>query len=80
MSPHGVHDTGCDRHIPGQGCNSRRYGDMIETLSRQSQLIVITHNRETMSHAGVLYGITMGQDGASKLLSVKFEEAVAVAK
>jgi len=60
--------------------NSRRYGDMIEKLSRKSQLILITHNRETMSRAGVLYGITMGADGASKLLSVKFEEALAVAK
>jgi len=60
--------------------NSKRYGDMIENLSRKSQLILITHNRETMSRAGVLYGITMGADGASKLLSVKFEEAVAVAK
>lgn len=60
--------------------NSRRYGDMIETLAKHSQLIVITHNRETMSRAGILYGITMGSDGASKLLSVKFEEAVAVAK
>ncbi|MSR70640.1 hypothetical protein EXS62_01210 [Candidatus Kaiserbacteria bacterium] len=60
--------------------NSRRYGDMIENLSKKSQLILITHNRETMSRAGVLYGITMGSDGASKLLSVKFEEALAVAK
>lgn len=60
--------------------NSRRYGDMIESLAKKSQLIVITHNRETMSRAGVLYGITMGSDGASKLLSVKFEEALAVAK
>lgn len=60
--------------------NSRRYGDMIETLAKHSQLIVITHNRETMSRAGVLYGITMGSDGGSKLLSVKFEEALAVAK
>lgn len=60
--------------------NSRRYGDMIESLSKKSQLIVITHNRETMSRAGILYGVTMGGDGISKLLSVKFEEAVAVAK
>ena len=60
--------------------NSRRYGDMIENLARHSQLIVITHNRETMSRAGILYGVTMGGDGASKLLSVKFEDALAVAK
>lgn len=60
--------------------NSRRYGDMIENLSKKSQLILITHNRETMSRAGILYGVTMGSDGVSKLLSVKFEEALAVAK
>ncbi len=60
--------------------NSRRYGDMIEELAKRSQLIVITHNRETMSRAGILYGVTMGSDGVSKLLSVKFEEAAAVAK
>ncbi|MFA5996581.1 MAG: AAA family ATPase [Candidatus Paceibacterota bacterium] len=60
--------------------NSRRYGDMIENLAEKSQLIVITHNRETMSRAGILYGVTMGNDGVSKLLSVKFDEAVAVAK
>jgi chromosome segregation protein len=60
--------------------NSRRYGDMIEALAERSQLILITHNRETMSRAGILYGVTMGSDGVSKLLSVKFDEAVAVAK
>jgi len=60
--------------------NSRRYGDMIENLAKKSQLIVITHNRETMSRTSILYGVTMGGDGVSKLLSVKFDEAVAVAK
>ncbi len=60
--------------------NSRKYGDMISSLSNYSQLILITHNRETMSRAGVLYGVTMGGDGASKLLSIQFEEAVKVAK
>ena len=60
--------------------NSRKYGDMLEKLSKHSQLIVVTHNRETMSRAGVLYGVTIGNNGASKLLSVKFEEATAIAK
>lgn len=60
--------------------NSRRYGDMIENLAKKSQLILITHNRETMSRAGVLYGVTVGSDAVSKLLSIKFEEALAVAK
>lgn len=60
--------------------NSRRYGDMIELLSRHSQLILVTHNRETMSRAGVLYGVTMGGGGFSQLLSIGFDEAAAVAK
>ena len=60
--------------------NSRKYGDMLEKLSHHSQLIVVTHNRETMSRAGVLYGVTVGADGGSKLLSVKFEEAAQIAK
>jgi len=60
--------------------NSRKYGDMLETLSKHSQLIVITHNRETMSRAGILYGVTMGSDAASKLLSVRFDEASVYAK
>jgi chromosome segregation protein len=60
--------------------NSRKYGDMLEKLSKHSELIVVTHNRETMSRAGMLYGVTIGSNGASKLLSIKFEEAAAIAK
>ena len=60
--------------------NSRKYGDMIENLAKLSQLMVITHNRETMSRAGTLYGITMGSDAVSKVLSISFEDAQAVAK
>lgn len=60
--------------------NSKKYGDMIVTLSQSSQLIVVTHNRETMSRAHVLYGVTLGSDDSSKLISVKLEEAVKIAK
>ncbi len=60
--------------------NSKRYGDMVEKLSKHSELILITHNRETMSRAGVIYGVTMGSSGVSKLLSIAFDEAVEVAK
>ncbi len=60
--------------------NSKKYGDLVEKLSRHSQLILITHNRETMSRAGVIYGVTMGSSGVSKLLSIAFDEAVQVAK
>lgn len=60
--------------------NSRKYGDLVEILSKHSQLILITHNRETMSRAGVIYGVTMTGNGVSKLLSISFDEAVEVAK
>lgn len=60
--------------------NSKKYGDMIEDLSKYSQLILVTHNRETMSRAGIIYGVTMGADGISKLLSIQFDEAIQVAK
>ena len=59
--------------------NSKRYGDMIDVLSKKSQLILVTHNRETMYRAGSLYGITM-KNGHSVTLSVNFEEAIKVAK
>jgi chromosome segregation protein len=60
--------------------NSQKYGDMIENLAKQTQLMVVTHNRETMSRADILYGVTLGSDDCSTLLSIKFEEAVKVAK
>jgi chromosome segregation protein len=60
--------------------NSRKYGNMLENLSKYSQLIVVTHNRETMSRAQVLYGVTMSSEGASKLLSIHLEDATTYAK
>jgi chromosome segregation protein len=55
--------------------NSKKYGDMLDALSKTSELLIITHNRETMSHAGVIYGVTAGGDAVSKILSIKFEDA-----
>lgn len=54
--------------------NSRKYASMLKSLGGKTQLIAITHNRETMSRADILYGVTMGSDGISRLLSVKFDE------
>ena len=55
--------------------NSRRYASMLKELSKNTQLIVVTHNRETMRSAGVLYGVTMGRDSISCLLSIQLEKA-----
>lgn len=53
--------------------NSRRFSGLLQSLSSQTQFIVITHNRETMRQANVLYGVTM-DDGVSKLLSVRLDQ------
>ncbi|MEK7211193.1 MAG: AAA family ATPase [Patescibacteria group bacterium] len=55
--------------------NSIRFADIIGELAGHTQFIVITHNRYTMEHANILYGVTMGDDGVSHLLSLKLEEA-----
>ncbi len=54
--------------------NSRRFAKIINSLSKKTQFITITHNRETMRKADILYGVTMQRDGISKLLSVKLDD------
>jgi chromosome segregation protein len=60
--------------------NTIRFGQILHTLSSQTQFITITHNRETMTLADILYGVTMGDDGVSKLLSVRLDQAKQYAK
>lgn len=54
--------------------NSERLASILDELSHKTQFIVITHNRASMRKANILYGVTMGDDGVSKLLSVKLDE------
>ncbi len=54
--------------------NSERFSRILDDLSGKTQFIAITHNRATMHRASMLYGVTMGDDGISKVLSVKLEE------
>lgn len=60
--------------------NTIRFGQILGKLSHQTQFITITHNRETMSQANIIYGVTMGDDGISQLLSIKMDQAKAYAK
>ncbi|PJE73631.1 MAG: hypothetical protein COV02_01665 [Candidatus Terrybacteria bacterium CG10_big_fil_rev_8_21_14_0_10_41_10] len=60
--------------------NSQRYAGIMKILSEKTQLVIITHNRETMSQADILYGVTMDASGVSRLLSIKFEEAEKMGK
>jgi len=49
-----------------------RFTQLITELSRDTQFIVITHNKRTMEIAQTLYGVTMEEPGVSKLVSVDF--------
>jgi chromosome segregation protein len=60
--------------------NTIRFGQILASLAHQTQFITITHNRETMGQSNILYGVTMGDDGISKLLSVKLDQAKQYAK
>jgi chromosome segregation protein len=57
--------------------NSERLAKILDDLSHKTQFIVITHNRASMLRAAVLYGVAMQDDGVSKLLSIKLEDAKA---
>jgi len=66
--------------------NTLRFANIMSELAAKSQFIIITHNRVTMHSADALYGVTMGGEGISKLLSVnigevgKYEDKVNVDK
>ena len=53
--------------------NSKRFADLIKEFAHKTQFIVVTHNRATMEAAGVLYGVTIEEDGSSKILSLKLD-------
>jgi chromosome segregation protein len=59
--------------------NSIRFSEILDELSDKTQFIAITHNRATMQQAKIIYGVTMGDDGISKLLSMNFEDADEIA-
>ena len=54
--------------------NVGRFVGALKQLSENTQFIVITHNRGTVEVADTLYGISMGSDGVSKMVSLKLEE------
>lgn len=56
--------------------NAKRFAEMLKEFSKETQFIIVTHNRATMEAADVLYGVTLDADGTSKILSMKFAGAV----
>jgi chromosome segregation protein len=59
--------------------NSGRLAGILAELKEHSQLIVITHNRQTMQAARVLFGVTINEHHVSHLLSLRLEDATALA-
>ncbi len=55
--------------------NVGRFTELVREMSVQTQFILITHSKKTMSIAPVLYGVTMQEPGVSKLVSVRFGAA-----
>ncbi|MBN2678345.1 MAG: chromosome segregation protein SMC [Anaerolineaceae bacterium] len=54
--------------------NVNRFSELLTELSMNTQFVVITHNRNTIQVAGVIYGITIGRDSASRVISLRMDE------
>ena len=54
--------------------NVKRFTSALKKLGKQTQFIVITHNRGTIESAGTIYGLSMGDDHASKVLSLRLSD------
>ena len=54
--------------------NVKRYADYLRRFSAETQFVVITHRKGTMESADLLYGVTMEEQGISKLISIDFEK------
>ncbi|ACL64064.1 chromosome segregation protein SMC [Anaeromyxobacter dehalogenans 2CP-1] len=59
---------------PLDDANVGRYNEMVKEMSKNSQFILITHNKRTMEMVDTLYGVTMEEPGVSKLVSVRLSE------
>ena len=54
--------------------NVGRFCELLVELSQKTQFLIITHNRNTVQSAGVIYGVTMGRDSSSQIISLKLDE------
>ena len=60
--------------------NIGRFAEALRSLAHQTQFIVITHNRGTIEAADALYGVTVGDDSVSRVISLRLDEAQALAE
>ncbi|NUN09464.1 MAG: chromosome segregation protein SMC [Ignavibacteriaceae bacterium] len=59
---------------PLDDANVDRFTRILKDFSNNTQFIVVTHNKRTMESADILYGVTMQEEGVSKLVGVKFDQ------
>jgi len=59
--------------------NVTRFTDALRELAARTQFVVITHNRGTIETADALYGVTVGDDSVSRVVSLRLEEAREIA-
>jgi chromosome segregation protein len=59
--------------------NVGRFAEALRSLAGTTQFIVITHNRGTIETADALYGVTVGDDSVSRVISLRLDEATAIA-
>ncbi|MEK7748799.1 MAG: AAA family ATPase, partial [Bacteroidota bacterium] len=62
---------------PLDDSNIDRFTRILRKFSNNTQFVVVTHNKRTMESANALYGVTMEEEGISKLVSVRLTESVA---
>jgi chromosome segregation protein len=60
--------------------NLHRFLEIVRQFARDSQILVVTHQKRTMETADVLYGVSMGRDGASAVISQRLGELEEVAE
>ncbi len=58
--------------------NVIRFNRVLQRLALGQQFVIVTHNHSTMAKAEVLYGVTLGDHGISRMVSVRLEEAKAM--
>lgn len=58
---------------PLDDANIDRFIEVLQKISRESQIILVTHNKRTMEISDILLGVTMEEPGISKIISVDFQ-------
>ncbi|MCF8267660.1 MAG: hypothetical protein K9I69_06220, partial [Ignavibacteriales bacterium] len=65
---------------PLDDANVDRFTNLLDKFSNNTQFIVVTHNKRTMEAAETLYGVTMQEEGVSKIAAVRFSQDFEIQK